>query len=91
MIDISTLQFSVTQGMDNFKVKHGKKINKDESPLTNYQVQKMASLSAKALDTIIASGGVTIKTLYKLGVGVGKYKGKDFNIVSRVLRDMDGG
>ena len=89
MINISKLKNEVTQGIEAFKAKHGRSINDDMSPLTNYQVQKLASLPAKAIDTITASGGITIKTLYKMGVGVG-YKGEEINIVIRVLKDMAG-
>ena len=80
MIDIDSLQFSVTKGIENFRTKHN---------MTNYQIQKGAQLPGKTMDTVEASGGVTIKTLYKMGVGVG-YKGNEFNIVIRVLKDMAG-
>ena len=92
MIDISNLQEEIKQGIENFKVKHGKKVNKKKGgdPLTNYQVQLLSGLTSKAMDTVIASGGITVKTLYKMGVGCGKYKGSELSIVIRVLKDMAG-
>lgn len=97
MIDLTKLQEHVAKGIENFKAKHGKKINRKKGgrpgsgePLTNYQVQKLAGLQGKTMDAVIASGGITVKTLYKMGVGVGKYKGSEISIVIRVLKDMDG-
>ena len=80
MIDITKLQEDVTKGIENFRVKHN---------MTNYCIQKGAQLPGKAMNTVESSGGITIKTLYKMGVGVG-YKGEEFNIVIRVLKDMAG-
>lgn len=80
MIDITKLKEDVTKGIENFRTKHS---------MTNYQIQKLAGLPGKTMDTVEESGGITIKTLYKMGRGVG-YKGAEFNVVIRVLKDMAG-
>ena len=95
------LKADITAGMEIFKELHkGKDINisisnpelaekRNSEALTNYQLQKLGDLTGKCIDTISASGGITLKTLISIGVGVG-YTGSPLSIVGKVLRDMAG-
>ena len=95
------LKADVTAGIEILKEMHkGKDINisisnpelaekRNNEALTNYQLQKLGDLTGKCIDTISASGGITLKTLISIGVGVG-YTGSTLSIVVKVLRDMAG-
>ena len=95
------LKTDVTAGIEILKELHkGKDINisisnpelaekRNSEALTNYQLQKLGDLTGKCIDTISASGGITLKTLTSIGVGVG-YTGLPLVIAGKVLKDMAG-
>ena len=97
----SQLKADVTEGIETFKELHkGKDINfnisnpglierKNSEALTNYQLEKLSNLPNKCIDTVSTNGGITLKTLISIGVGVG-YTGSPLIIASKVLRDMAG-
>lgn len=88
MIDIINLQKEIRVGIEHIKVEYGKEINASKKPLTNYQLEKLAGLTGKTIDTVQASGGITMKTLCKIGAGLG-YEGSELCIAMSVLYDMN--
>ena len=97
----SQLKVDITAGIEILKELHkGKDINfnisdpdliekKNSEALTSYQLQKLGDLKSKGIDTISASGGITVRTLTSIGVGLG-YTGSPLIIASKVLKDMAG-
>ena len=75
----SLLEVDVSAGIDNFIKKHGFK--------TDYAAMKACGLNENSIPNIRKTGGLSLKTLLKLGKGAG-YTGREINIIIRVLGDF---
>jgi hypothetical protein len=93
--DVSLLEADISAGIDKFINKH----KEDNDFTTDYSVEKKCGLSDNAIRTIRNSGGASLKTICRLGLGVGyKPRSRTFNvsqkeyikIVIRVLKDFEG-
>lgn len=73
------IEVEISAGIDKFLKKHGF--------TTDYQCQKACGLNAGNVGMIRKNGGLTVKTLFKLGHGVG-YKGNWFQVAAKVLKDF---
>lgn len=73
------LEVDISSGIDNFIKKH--KFSND------FAVMKKCGLNQNTIPNIRKTGGLSIKTMLKLGYGVG-YTGRELNIIIRVLGDF---
>ena len=73
------IEVEISAGIDKFLAKHGM--------TTDYQCQKACNLSAGNVAAIRRNGGLSVKTLYKLGAGVG-YKGNIAQVCNKALKDF---
>ena len=73
------IEVEISAGIEKFLQKHGF--------TTDYQCQKTCGLSAGNVAMIRKNGGLSVKTLHKLGEGVG-YKGNISQVCSKVLKDF---
>ncbi len=92
--DTTLMEAEISSGIDVFIAKHAEK----HGFTTDYSVQKKCGLNDNAVDSIRKKGGATLKTLFKLGVGVGykpRIKNKDefcngfISVVIKVLKDFE--
>lgn len=79
--DVSLLEVDVSTGIDNYMAKHGF--------TSDYKAGVAAGINDNSIGAIRNTGGCTLRTLLKLGLGAG-YKGSNLNIMIRVLKDFKG-
>ena len=83
--NVSMLELDISKGIDLFIMKHGF--------TTDYQCEKACGLNDNSIRMIRKAGSVTLKTMYRLGRGVG-YKARanksEIGIVCRVIKDFEG-
>jgi len=83
--EVSLLEVDVSTGINNY----AKKMAIKNGFTTDYQIEKACGFHPGNINAIRKSGGCSMLSLYKLGLGAG-YKGNNINIMIRVLKDFKG-